>query len=104
MIWGSVVRGGGAEWQALWKDGELPGERVFGSREPLPPGSAVIVHSGLMHGRRCGLPNFLLSYIGLGVLCGPMQPDALFGCRDASLPAPKHTHTHTRAFRGPSVM
>ena len=30
---------------------DLPGQRIFGEGNPLPPGSAVIVHSALMHGR-----------------------------------------------------
>ena len=36
----------------LWQDHELPGSLTFGSQIPLPPGSAVIVHSALLHGRR----------------------------------------------------
>jgi len=36
----------------LWQDYELPGSLTFGSKNPLPPGSAVIVHSALLHGRR----------------------------------------------------
>ena len=39
-------------FSALWQDFELPGSLTFGSQIPLPPGSAVIVHSALMHGRR----------------------------------------------------
>ena len=44
----------------LWQDYELPGSLTFGSKNPLPPGSAVIVHSALLHGRRAqpgGDPN-----------------------------------------------
>ncbi len=39
-------------FSALWQDYELPGSLTFGAKIPLPPGSAVIVHSALMHGRR----------------------------------------------------
>ena len=41
-------------FSALWQDSELPGSLSFGAQIPLPdpPGSAVIVHSALMHGRR----------------------------------------------------
>ena len=42
------------------QDYELPGSLTFGSKNPLPPGSAVIVHSALLHGRRAqpgGDPN-----------------------------------------------
>ena len=36
----------------LFQDTELPGSITFGSGRPLSPGSAVIVHSALLHGRR----------------------------------------------------
>ena len=37
---------------------DLPGQRIFGEGNPLPPGSAVIVHSALMHARRAK-PGFV---------------------------------------------
>ena len=45
----SVMERGG--FQNLWKSERLPGSVFFGEGNPLPPGSAVIVHSALMHGR-----------------------------------------------------
>eukprot|EP01052_Picozoa_sp_SAG31_P037888 SAG31_NODE_4966_length_2829_cov_4.529304_3_plen_142_part_00 len=36
----------------LFGERELPGSMTFGSVTPLPPGSVVIVHSALLHGRR----------------------------------------------------
>lgn len=39
-------------FSTLWQDFELPGSLTFGAKIPLPPGSAVIAHSALMHGRR----------------------------------------------------
>ena len=35
--------------QAIFKDAVLPGSKTFNN---LPPGSAVICHSALVHGRR----------------------------------------------------
>ena len=45
----SVMERGG--FMNLWKSERLPGSVFFGEGNPLPPGSAVIVHSALMHGR-----------------------------------------------------
>ena len=39
-------------FSALFNQEELPGSVTFGSGIPLPPGSAVICHSALLHGRR----------------------------------------------------
>ncbi len=36
----------------LFQQQQLPGSLSFGSGIPLPPGSVVIVHSALVHGRR----------------------------------------------------
>ena len=44
----SVMERGG--FQGLWKDSRLPGCVFFGEGNPLAPGSAIIVHSALMHG------------------------------------------------------
>ena len=44
----SVMERGG--FQGLWKEARLPGSVFFGEGNPLPPGSAIIVHSALMHG------------------------------------------------------
>ena len=53
-----VLRG---PWNILNSDGgpcDLPGIQVFGEGNPLPDGSVVIVHSGLMHARRAK-PGFV---------------------------------------------
>jgi hypothetical protein len=44
----SVMERGG--FQGLWKESRLPGSVFFGEGNPLAPGSAIIVHSALMHG------------------------------------------------------
>lgn len=39
----------GGSMQAIFKDAVLPGSKTFNN---LPPGSAVVCHSALVHGRR----------------------------------------------------
>jgi hypothetical protein len=51
----SVMERGG--FQGLWKDSRLPGSVFFGAGNPLAPGSAIIVHSALMHGAPLPLPT-----------------------------------------------
>ena len=50
-------------FSSLWQDFELPGSLSFGTQIPLPPGSAVIVHSALMHGRRAMVGFHFLLFI-----------------------------------------
>ena len=50
----SVMERGG--FQGLWKEARLPGSVFFGEGNPLVPGSAIIVHSALMHGARARRP------------------------------------------------
>ena len=42
----------GGTMQALFKDNVLPGSKTFGTGNPVPPGTAIICHSALVHGRR----------------------------------------------------
>ena len=60
----SVMERGG--FQGLWKEARLPGSVFFGEGNPLVPGSAIIVHSALMHGA-----------------CPPLPPLALRACARA---------------------
>jgi len=67
----------GGTMQALFKDKVLPGSKSFGTGNPVPPGTAIICHSALVHGRRQrpggeGKPRYFLD-----VSCASSLPPSI---------------------------